>query len=87
MRRASSIEQAPDPTNRVGRPSPVVAPDPRVLAIAVNPEVDAVTIAAVGIDGGIPARERIEVDHLPTPEETAELVASALDRWRVGRPA
>jgi len=78
------IEQAPDPTNRVGRPSPVVAPDPRVLAIAVNPEVDAVTIAAVGIDGGIPARERIEVDHLPTPGETAELVASALDRWRAG---
>ncbi|MCD2440795.1 ROK family transcriptional regulator [Agromyces sp. SYSU K20354] len=76
------IEQAPDPTNRVGRPSPVVAPDPRVLAIAVNPEVDAVTIAAVGIDGGIPARERIEVDHLPSPDETAELVASALDRWR-----
>jgi predicted NBD/HSP70 family sugar kinase len=50
----------------------------------VNPEVDAVTIAAVGIDGGIPARERIEVDHLPTPDETAELVASALDRWRSG---
>ncbi|GAA1761130.1 ROK family transcriptional regulator [Agromyces humatus] len=82
--RGLTIEQAPDPTNRVGRPSPVVAPDPRVLAIAVNPEVDAVTIAAVGIDGGIPARERIEVDHLPSPDETAELVASALDRWRSG---
>ncbi|GAA1800289.1 ROK family transcriptional regulator [Agromyces neolithicus] len=79
-----TIEQAPDPTNRVGRPSPVVAPDPRVLAIAVNPEVDAITIAAVGIDGGIRARERIEVDHLPTPAETAELVASAHDRWRTG---
>ncbi len=82
--RGLTIEQAPGPTNRVGRPSPVVAPDPRVLAIAVNPEVDAVTIAAVGIDGGIPARERIEVDHLPSPDETAELVASTLDRWRDG---
>jgi predicted NBD/HSP70 family sugar kinase len=82
--RGLTIEQAPDPTNRVGRPSPVVAPDPRVLAIAVNPEVDAVTIAAVGIDGGIPVRERIEVDHLPSPDETAELVASALERWRAG---
>ncbi|NUT58960.1 MAG: MarR family transcriptional regulator, partial [Agromyces sp.] len=46
-------ERAPDPTNRVGRPSPVIAPHPGVTAIAVNPEVDAVTIAAVGLDGRI----------------------------------
>jgi predicted NBD/HSP70 family sugar kinase len=75
------LEQPPDPTNRVGRPSPVVAADPDVLAIAVNPEVDAITIAAVGLDGRIPVRERIAVDHLPSPEETAELVATTRDRW------
>lgn len=75
------LEQPPDPTNRVGRPSPVVAADPRVLAIAVNPEVDAITIAAVGLDGRIPVRERIAVDHLPSPEETAELVAATRNRW------
>lgn len=78
------LEQAPDPTKRVGRPSPVVAPDPDVLAIAVNPEVDAITIAAVGLDGRIPVRERVEVDHLPSPEETAELVAATRDRWVAG---
>lgn len=77
-------EQPPDPTNRVGRPSPVVAADPDVLAIAVNPEVDAVTIAAVGLHGAIPARERLEVDELPTPEGTAALVAATLERWRAG---
>ncbi|HEY6801004.1 MAG TPA: transcriptional regulator, partial [Agromyces sp.] len=60
-----TVEQPPDPTNRVGRPSPVVAADPQVLALAVNPEVDAITIAAVGLDGRIPTRERIEIDHLP----------------------
>jgi predicted NBD/HSP70 family sugar kinase len=75
------LEQPPDPTNRVGRPSPIVAADPDVLAIAVNPEVDAITIAAVGLDGRIPVRERIAVDHLPSPEETAELVAATRDRW------
>jgi predicted NBD/HSP70 family sugar kinase len=75
------LEQPPDPTNRVGRPSPVVAADPDVLAIAVNPEVDAITIAAVGLDGRIPVRVRIPVDHLPSPEETAELVAATRDRW------
>jgi predicted NBD/HSP70 family sugar kinase len=78
------LEHAPDPTNRVGRPSPVVAADPEVLAIAVNPEVDAITIAAVGLDGRIPARERIPVDHLPSPEETADLVSAARDRWAAG---
>ena len=77
-------ERAPDPTNRVGRPSPVIAPHPGVTAIAVNPEVDAVTIAAVGLDGRIPVRERIEVDHLVTPAETAALAADALGRWRSG---
>lgn len=75
------LEHAPDPTNRVGRPSPIVAADPDVLAIAVNPEVDAITIAAVGLDGRIPVRERIAVDHLPSPEETAELVVATRDRW------
>jgi len=78
------LEQAPDPTNRVGRPSPLVVADPRVLVLAVNPEVDAVTIAAVGLDGRIPVRERIDVDHLPSPEETAELVAGTRTRWAAG---
>lgn len=78
-------ERAPDPTNRVGRPSPVIAPHPGVTAIAVNPEVDAMTIAAVGLDGRIPVRERMEVDHLVTPEETAQLVAKTIERWRSGR--
>ena len=59
--------RAPGPTNRVGRPSPLVAAHPGVTAVAVNPEVDAVTISAVGLDGGIRVRERLEVDHLVTP--------------------
>ncbi|RZS68116.1 putative NBD/HSP70 family sugar kinase [Agromyces ramosus] len=75
-------ERAPDPTNRVGRPSPVVAPHPGVIAVAVNPEVDAVTIAAVGLDGAIVVRERHEMDHLVTPAETAQLIADVVERWR-----
>ncbi|WP_127792691.1 ROK family transcriptional regulator [Agromyces sp. LHK192] len=75
-------ERAPDPTNRVGRPSPVVAPHSGVVAIAVNPEVDAVTIAAVALDGTIPARERVEMDDLVTPEQAARLTAEAVARWR-----
>jgi hypothetical protein len=37
-------ERDPDPSRRVGRPSPLVSAHPGVTAIAVNPEVDAVTI-------------------------------------------
>ena len=76
------VERAPDPSRRVGRPSPVVAADPRVVAIAANPEVDALTIAAVGLDRGIRSRERIDLDHLLTPDETAELIAERIARWR-----
>ncbi len=77
-------ERAPDPAKRVGRPSPVVAASPRIVAIAANPEIDALEIAAVGLDRGIPLRERIEVDHLLTPEETARLIAGRLAEWRRG---
>jgi predicted NBD/HSP70 family sugar kinase len=77
-------EHAPDPSRRVGRPSPMVAVDPRVVAIAVNPEVDALTIAAVRLDRSIPFRERIEVDHLLTPDEVARLVADRIASWRAG---
>nr|WP_315267812.1 ROK family transcriptional regulator [Microbacterium lemovicicum] len=74
-------EHAPDPSRRVGRPSPLVAGDPDVVAVAVHPEVDALTLAAVGLDRGIPVRERIELDHLLTPAETAELVAERVAAW------
>ncbi|MFE1645973.1 ROK family protein [Microbacterium sp. P01] len=77
-------ERAPDPSRRVGRPSPIVSIASRVLAIAVNPEVDALTIAAVGLDRGIPVRERIDLDRLITPAETAALVAERISQWRAG---
>lgn len=75
-------EHAPDPSRRVGRPSPMVAADPRVVALAVNPEVDALTMAGVGLDRSIPVRARLEVDHLLTPDETARLIVQQLETWR-----
>lgn len=77
-------ERAPDPSRRVGRPSPVVAIAPGVLAIAANPEVDALTIAAIGLDREIVLRERIDLDHVLTPEETADLIAERIALWRSG---
>ncbi|HWU30754.1 MAG TPA: helix-turn-helix domain-containing protein, partial [Microbacterium sp.] len=50
------VEQEPDATRRVGRPSPIVAPSPDVVAIAVNPEVDAIELGAISLGGVV--RER-----------------------------
>ncbi|KQX05622.1 MULTISPECIES: ROK family protein [unclassified Leifsonia] len=81
------VESAPDPTNRVGRPSPVVAPHPLAAVVAVNPEVDAITIAAVGLGGRVLHSERIEVDHVVGPEEVVEIVEGAVSGWTTGELA
>ena len=78
------LERAPDPVGRVGRPSPTVAPDPRVVAIAVNPEVDALDIGALALDGTLVARDRVPQPRLLTPERTAELVGERVAAWRRG---
>lgn len=75
-------ERAPEEHRRVGRPSPNVTADARVVAIAVNPEVDALEVAVVGLDRAIRVRVRDEVDHLLTPEETARRVAEVISQWR-----
>ncbi|HBR89975.1 MAG TPA: transcriptional regulator, partial [Microbacterium sp.] len=72
------VERAPDPTKRVGRPSPVVAASPDVMVLAANPEVDALTLAAVALDGTVVARERIDALDLPTPDATVDQLAEAL---------
>jgi len=77
-------EGAPGPRGRVGRPSPTVSAHPGVVALAVNPEVDALEIAAVGLDRRITVRRRIDRDALLTPGETVELVSDQLRTWREG---
>lgn len=76
------IERDPDPVGRVGRPSPVVAASPKTVVIAVNPEVDAVEIAAIDLSRTISVRERIESESPLSAEAVAALVATAIERWR-----
>lgn len=77
-------ERSPDPSRRVGRPSPLVSAAADVVAIAVNPEVDAVTVAAVGLDRSISLRARIDVDRLITPADATAIVAAQLADWKNG---
>lgn len=78
------VERDPDPVGRVGRPSPVVEASPKTVVIAVNPEVDAVEIAAIGLARNVVVRERIESASLLSAEDVARLIAEVVDRWRQG---
>lgn len=69
---------------RIGRPSPVITARPDVVAVAVNPEVDAVTLAAVGLDRRVHARRRAVTTTLITPQELASLIAETIEEWRAG---
>lgn len=68
-------ERDPDSSGRVGRPSPVVAIRKEPVAIAVNPEIDAITVGVVGLDGGVRTTLRHEYDSIPTAARAADLIA------------
>lgn len=70
-------ERDPDTLNQVGRPSPIVETDPRVVAIAVNPEIDAVTVAVVGLDAQVRRRIR-RTASVPSAAAAARLAAGAI---------
>jgi predicted NBD/HSP70 family sugar kinase len=78
------VEADADPTNRVGRPSARVLPHPGSVALAVNPEVDAIVVGVVGLAATVHHRVRVPLDEPPTPERTAELVAAAIADLRDG---
>ncbi|KQQ65162.1 ROK family transcriptional regulator [Microbacterium sp. Leaf320] len=84
VRRGLVDERVPDVAGRVGRPSPVVTASARVVAIAVNPEVDAIEIAAVGLDRSILVRERLPNDTVPTPAVVVATIAERIAAWRAG---
>ncbi|MDH6235753.1 ROK family transcriptional regulator [Cryobacterium sp. CG_9.6] len=77
-----AAERQPDATRQVGRPSPVVQANPRVVAIAVNPEIDAVTVGLVGLDGVVHRRIRCPVEHSPSATEAVNIATAVIDGMR-----
>ena len=75
-------EGNPNPTRRVGRPSPMVSPSDSIVALALNPEVDAIEVAVVGLGGRVLRRARRVVDAIPTPEETIAVTREIVEEWR-----
>ncbi|MEH6782212.1 MAG: ROK family protein [Rhodoglobus sp.] len=77
-----AYESEPDPTRQVGRPSPMVNADARTVAIAVNPEVDAITIGVVGLDGTLLKRIRYETEMSPTVAEFVRITSVVIESLR-----
>lgn len=76
-------ESDPDPLGQVGRPSPVVTIRPEVTAIAVNPEIDALTIGLVGLDGTVRRTIRHEYGRIPTAAEVLSITSAVIAGMRV----
>jgi predicted NBD/HSP70 family sugar kinase len=82
VERGLVVEGEPSATNQVGRPSPMVSVSERVVALAVNPEIDAVTIGIVGLDGQVHRRVRYPTDQSPSVHEAVNIAAAVIDGMR-----
>jgi predicted NBD/HSP70 family sugar kinase len=71
-------EVAPEGPAKAGRPSPIVRAAPGIVAVAVNPEVDAVIVGLVGMGGEVLSRVRIETPTAHSVEETVTLAAAGI---------
>ena len=78
LRAAGAIPASAPGTGR-GRPSPTVRASADVVAAAVTVEIDAVTVALVGLDGSIRVRVTEHTAERPTAQEAVRLVAALLD--------
>jgi predicted NBD/HSP70 family sugar kinase len=81
------VEEEPAAAGQVGRPSPVVRAGEQPVAIAVNPEVDAVAVALVRLGGHVLAVERTAFPAPPTVDETVAAATAAARRLLEREPA
>jgi len=65
----------PQAEKSVGRPSPVIRPSREVTALAINPDIDAVHVALVGLGGRVVARASESLTHIPSPADAAVTAA------------
>jgi predicted NBD/HSP70 family sugar kinase len=82
VERGLVVEAEPDTNNQVGRPSPLALPATTAVSLAINPEIDAVTIAIVGLGGVVIRRTRRSTSSVPTVAEAIAISADAIDGLR-----
>ena len=77
-----TFETEPDAAGRVGRPSPLVHANDRVAALAIHPDVDAVTVGLVGLGGRVHRRIRREASAPPSVAEAASISKAIVEDLR-----
>jgi len=75
-------ETAPTREAQVGRPSPEVRPSQSTAALAVNPEIDAVTIGLVSLGGTVQKKIRFATERIPTAREAVNIAAAVIEGMR-----
>ena len=65
----------PHAERSVGRPSPVIRPSASVRALAINPDIDAVRVAVVGLGGVVLAEASQSFASVPSPADAAATAA------------
>lgn len=83
------LEQPAVASTRMGRPSPLVVPRDDIVAVAINPEIETLTVALVGLAGVVVAKATRRYDHPPTGRRVAEdsvvLTGALLARRHLGK--
>lgn len=74
-----AYETEPAAAGRAGRPSPLVHPNERVAALAVHPDVDAVTVGLVGLGGKVHRRVRYDAAAVPGVAETLSITRAVVE--------
>lgn len=77
-----AFETPPEDQTLRGRPSAIVHPNAKVAALAINPDIDSLTLGLVGLGGVVHKRVRYELDKTPSPELAIELVTRLVDGMR-----
>lgn len=65
----------PHAERSVGRPSPVIRPNSSVRALAINPDIDAIRVAIVGLGGVVIAEAEEAFARVPSPSDAAATAA------------
>lgn len=73
------VESQPRLRKQVGRPSLMISPNPDLVAITVKPDVDALTIALVGLGGTVIRRVRYDNSGAPSANEVLTIVRAVVE--------
>jgi predicted NBD/HSP70 family sugar kinase len=76
------VRESEAAARHVGRPSLLIEPERRTVALAVHPAPDAVTIGLVGLGGHVIKRIRYGTVQVPRPDEVVNIVSAVVAGMR-----